>query len=509
MSLYGGQILGRERSCRGDRTFQGVDPTSGAALPGTFHDADGSEIERALELASAAHPAFEALGRERRAVFLDDVAARIEGLGDALFERTQAETALPRARLESERGRTTGQLERFAALVREGAFLDVRVDPGDPARTPLPKPDLRAMQRAIGPVVVFGASNFPLAFSVAGGDTAAALAAGCPVVVKAHPNHPGASELVGEAVAAAAEAAGLPDGVFSMVQGSAHEVGAALVRHAATRAVAFTGSFAGGKALFDLAAARPEPIPVFAEMGSQNPLFVLPRKLAAAAPELARGLAASMTLGVGQFCTRPGLVFLPEGADGERFLETLTAALGEVAEGTLLHAGIARGYRRALDAQASVRGVETLVRGEAAPDSCAARAAVLATSAECFLEDGALHAEVFGPATLVVRYRDLEQLETLARALGGQLTATLHAEARELADARELIAILEQKAGRLLFGGFPTGVEVSPAMVHGGPWPATTDARHTSVGTTAIRRFLRPVCYQNWPGELLPLELRS
>lgn len=508
MKLHGGQRLGRALSAWGASTFRGVDPTSGAALPGEFHDASEAEIERALDLAAAAHPAFEAAGRERRAQFLDDIAARIEALGDALLERTSAETGLPRARLESERGRTTSQLRRFAALVRTGEFLDVRIDPGDPARKPAAKPELRSMQRALGPVVVFGAGNFPLAFSTAGGDTASALAAGCPVVVKAHPNHPGAAELVGEAVAAAVEAAGLPEGTFGFVQGREHRVGASLVRHPATRAVAFTGSFAGGKALFDLAAARPEPIPVFAEMGSQNPLFVLPARLALAGEAIARGLAASMTLGVGQFCTRPGLVFLPRGEDGQRFLETLLASLGEVAEGTLLHAGIRDGFQRALESQSAVRGVETLLRGETPTDACRARAAVLATDAGHFLREGALHEEVFGPATLVVRYDGARELAGLARSLRGQLTATLHAEPADLDAHPELVAILEQKAGRLVFNGFPTGVEVSPAMVHGGPWPATTDARHTSVGTASIRRFLRPVCYQDWPSAHLPADLR-
>lgn len=499
MKLHGGQRLGAARSAEGSETFRAVDPARSAPLEGVFHDATEAEIERALALATAAHPAFELAGRERRAAFLEDAAARIEGLGDELLERTQLETALPRARLESERARTTGQLRRFAQVVRAGEFLDVRVDPGDPERRPVPKPELRSMQRAIGPVVVFGASNFPLAFSTAGGDTAAALAAGCPVVVKAHPNHPGAAELVGEALAAAVAAAGLPEGTFGFVQGREHRVGASLVRHPATRAVAFTGSFAGGKALFDLAVARPEPIPVFAEMGSQNPLFVLPARLAAAGEAIARGLAASMTLGVGQFCTRPGLVFLPRGESGQRFIESLLSALGEVPEGTLLHAGIRDGFRRALDNQARVRGVETLLRGETPNDACRARAAVLAVEAAHFLREGALHEEVFGPATLIVRYDGARELAGLARSLRGQLTATVHAEPADLEAHAELVTILEQKAGRLVLNGFPTGVEVSPAMVHGGPWPATTDARHTSVGTTSIRRFLRPVCYQDWP----------
>jgi alpha-ketoglutaric semialdehyde dehydrogenase len=508
VSFHGGQRLGAGCSAEGRDTFRGVDPATGTALEGEFRDATDGEIARALELAAAAHPAFELAGRERRAALLEDIAARIEGLGDALLERTGAETALPRARLESERARTTGQLRLFAQVVRAGEFLEPRLDRGDPARRPAPKPELRSLQRALGPVVVFGASNFPLAFSTAGGDTASALAAGCPVVVKAHPNHPGAAELVGEAVAAAVAAAALPEGTFGYVQGRSRRVGAGLVRHPAARAVAFTGSFAGGKALFDLAAARPEPIPVFAEMGSQNPLFVLPARLAAAGEAIARGLAASITLGVGQFCTRPGLVFLPRGEAGQRFVEVLLAALGEVLEGTLLHAGIRDGFRRALDAQANARGVETLLRGETPTDACRARAAVLAADAAHFLREGALHEEVFGPATLIVRYDGARELHGLARSLRGQLTATLHAEPADLDAHRELVTILEQKAGRLILNGFPTGVEVSPAMVHGGPWPATTDARNTSVGTTSMRRFLRPVCYQDWPADRLPAELR-
>lgn len=509
MSLHGGQRLGAATSREGADAFRGIDPARGTPLEGEFRDATDGEIARALELAAAAHPAFELAGRERRAALLEDIAARIEGLGDVLLERTAAETALPRARLENERARTTGQLRRFAEVVRAGEFLEPRLDPGDPTRKPAPRPELRSVQRALGPVVVFGASNFPLAFSTAGGDTASAFAAGCPVVVKAHPNHPGCAELVGEAVAAAVAAAGLPEGTFSCLQGRATRVGAGLVRHPAARAVAFTGSFAGGKALFDLAAARREPIPVFAEMGSQNPLFVLPARLAAAGESLARGLAASLTLGVGQFCTRPGLVFLPRGEHGQRFVECLLAALGEVPEGTLLHAGIRDGFRRALDAQAGARGVETLLRGETPTDACRARAAVLAVDAAHFLREGVLHEEVFGPAVLIVRYDGARELHGLARSLRGQLTATLHAEPADLDAQGELVTILEQKAGRLILNGFPTGVEVSPAMVHGGPWPATSDARHTSVGSAAMRRFLRPVCYQDWPVERLPAELRG
>jgi NADP-dependent aldehyde dehydrogenase len=508
MELHGRHLIGAGTSKDGGEAFTAVDPRTGGPLATTFHDATPTEVDAALRLARDAHPAFEQAGREARAAFLEAVASGIEALGEGLLHRAAAETGLPLPRLEGERGRTCAQLRMFARVVRDGGYLDLRIDRADKERKPLPKPDLRSMRRALGPVVVFGASNFPLAFSVAGGDTASALAAGCPVVVKAHPNHPGTSEMVGRAVADAVRVAEMPEGTFSLVQGRGHAVGAELVQHPATRAVGFTGSFRGGRALFDLAAQRAEPIPVFAEMGSTNPLFLLPDRLRGTAIDLANGLAASVTLGVGQFCTNPGLAVAIQGSGVDDFLATLADALQEQDAATMLHQGICSAYEARLDELAAIDGVEVVYRG-AAEGPCGARPALLTVPAAKFLEHPSLHEEVFGPSTIVVLCDDAAQMLALAEGLQGQLTATLHASEADLALAGQLLPILEQKAGRVLFGGFPTGVEVCDAMVHGGPYPATSDSRSTSVGTAAIGRFVRPVAWQNMPQDLLPFELRD
>lgn len=509
MELRGHQLIGFSTSHAATATFAAIDPATGAELHGAFHEATAGEIDRALSLAAAAHPAFEQAGREARARLLEVIAANIEALGDGLLERAAAETGLAvQPRLVSERGRTCGQLRLFATVVRDGSFLDARIDRALPTRAPMPRPDLRSMRRALGPVVVFGASNFPLAFSVAGGDTASALAAGCPVVCKAHPNHPGTAELVGRAIVAAVRSCGLPEGVFSLLHGASHATGHALVVHPATRAVGFTGSFRGGRALFDAAARRAEPIPVFAEMGSTNPQFLLPLRLAQAGEALATGLIGSVTLGVGQFCTNPGLVFVPDGGAGEAFTRRVADGLRAVGEGTLLHAGIRAAYDARLDEIARLADVTMAVRGEAS-GGCGARPALIIVDAASFRRAATLAEEVFGPSTLIVRCRDVAEMVKLARDLPGQLTATIHATTDELTEAGALRQVLEQKVGRLLFGGFPTGVEVCHAMVHGGPYPATTDSRSTSVGSAAIDRFTRPVCWQSFPQEALPEELRD
>ncbi len=508
MDLQGTQLLGSGTSRAGTDTFTAIDPREAAPLEGSFHEAIPAEVDRAFALAAAAHPAFELAGREARARFLETIAERIEALGDGLLQRASAETGLPLPRLTGERGRTCGQLRMFAKVVREGAYLDVRIERADPDRQPLPKPDVRSMRHALGPVAVFGASNFPLAFSVAGGDTASALAAGCPVVVKAHPNHPGTSELVGRAIVAAVRDCGLPEGVFSLLQGRGHEVGLEMVRHPLCRAVGFTGSLAGGRALFDAAAARPVPIPVFAEMGSTNPMFLLPQKLAAEGAALAEGLAGSVTLGVGQFCTNPGLVFAVRDAGAETFVTKLAEHLGGAAEAPMLHAGIRSAYERRLDELAAVPGVEVRVR-DGAVGPCGAKAALLVTDARNWTGQETLREEVFGPATVVVLCDDLAELAVVAGALPGQLTATVTGTEAEVAQVPGLLATLADRAGRVLFGGFPTGVDVSSAMVHGGPYPATTDSRSTSVGTAAIERFTRPVAWQSFPQALLPEDLRD
>ncbi|WP_071796538.1 aldehyde dehydrogenase (NADP(+)) [Natronohydrobacter thiooxidans] len=455
----------------------------------------------------AAEEAFESFGwstRETRARLLEGIAGAIEGRAADLTEIAMQESGLPEARLVGERGRTTGQLRYFAALIRGGDYLDLRHDAALPDRQPLPRPELRMMQRPIGPVAVFGASNFPLAFSVAGGDTASALAAACPVVVKGHPAHPGTSEIVAEAIAEALRAAGLPGGCFSLIHGDSVEVGTTLVQHPLIRAVGFTGSLRGGRALFDLCAARAEPIPFFGELGSVNPVFVLHEALRARGQTLGEGWAASLTMGAGQFCTNPGVLVLPAGAEGaDSFVTAAVTALEGAAPQTMLTDGIAEAFR------AGAAGLEALgavlLRNESRARSAAP--VLLRVTAEQFLRERALQHEVFGPLGVIVEVAGDAELLALARGLEGQLTATLQMDAGDMPLARRLLPVLERKVGRVLANGWPTGVEVADAMVHGGPYPASTNFGATSVGGMAIRRFLRPVCYQNLPMALLPEEL--
>jgi NADP-dependent aldehyde dehydrogenase len=456
--------------------------------------------------ATAAFATYKTSPGDIRAGFLRAIATAIEALGDELLHTASAESHLPLPRLTGERGRTVGQLRQFADLVADGYWAEATIDTALPDRQPLPRPDLRRLLLPIGPVVVFGASNFPLAFSTAGGDTAAALAAGCPVVYKAHPGHPRTSALVARAIAQAAAQCGLPTGVFQHVAGG-QDVGAELVQHPAARAVAFTGSFGGGKVLFDLAARRAVPIPVYAEMGSVNPIVMLPERLAAEPATLARQAAQSVLLGVGQFCTNPGLLFVPENEATATFITELEAALQAAAPAAMLNAGLASNYYHNLAEVVHHPGVQTLV--QPAPHELQGGPGLARTTAAEWLRDAALQQEVFGPFTLVVTYQDAAELQAAAEALHGQLTCTLWGTAAELAHAAPLAEALREKCGRLLFGGVPTGVEVSPAMTHGGPFPATTDARSTSVGTYAIKRFARPVTFQDAPAALLPPALRD
>ncbi|MBK9383255.1 MAG: aldehyde dehydrogenase (NADP(+)) [Planctomycetes bacterium] len=489
--------------------FRAYDPAQERELEPLFRDASDAQVERAVRAAAQAFPAFRATSAEQRAALLERVASGVEALGAALLERAHAETALPLARLESERGRTCGQLRMFAKLIRTGAHLGVVRDPADPERKPLPKPDLRRRKIPLGPVAVFGASNFPLAFSAVGGDTAAALAAGCAVIVKAHPAHPGTSELVARVLAEALHELGLPAQAATFVQGASNEVGAALVRHPLLRAVAFTGSLRGGRALFDLACARPHPIPVYAEMGSTNPTVFLESALMPRAEAIARDLAGSVTLGCGQFCTNPGLLFAIAGASTERFAQALAAALEALPNGTMLTRGIAQSYREGLARWSKLAGVRRATAERAAESACRAVPALFRCEVATFAREPALQEELFGPATLLVTARDRAELLQALALLPGQLTAGIHGEASELRAWPELLATLEDKAGRLVWNGYPTGVEVSPAMLHGGPYPATTDSRVSSVGPSSIERFLRPVAYQSFPSELLPEELRG
>lgn len=509
MQLHGENLLGGVRSKLGPQTLAAIDPMIGSELGPRFHEATAAEVDRAMELAGTAFADYSETGPGERARFLRGIASQLEMVGDALVERASAETGLGSHRLVSELARTTGQLRMFADLIEEGSWVDARIDSGGTAGEA--KPDLRRMLVALGPVVVFGASNFPFAFSVAGGDTASALAAGCPVVVKAHPAHPGTSELSGRAVLAAAEAARMPQGVFSLVQGAGHEVGGRLVEHPHTKAVGFTGSLRAGRALFDLAAARPEPIPVYAEMGSSNPVFLLPHAVNERTDAIAMGLTQSMTLGVGQFCTQPGLV-VGLGDDGfDRLLEKTSVLVSQVAPGTMLYPGICTAFHEGVERLGQTSGVKLIASAERAADAARneAGARLFATDGDTLLAAPHLAMELFGPSTLFVRAGSTEELEAIAASLTGHLTATLHGNDEELQRHHRLVAILKNKVGRLIFNGYPTGVAVNSSMQHGGPYPATTDSRTTSVGTAAIQRFVRPVAYQDFPQGALPSELRN
>ena len=508
MKLHGKSLIAGRLGEPGGATFRAHDPATGTPLEPIFHEAHPAEVNRAVDAAADAFTEYRRLTPEVRARFLDSIADEIEALGDALIERTTLETGLPAARIVGERGRTCAQLRLFAATVREGSWVDARIDTALPERTPVPRPDIRRMLKPIGPVVVFGASNFPLAFSTAGGDTASAFAAGCPVVVKAHPAHPGTGELVAGAIARAAAACGLPPGVFSFVHGGP-ETGAALVRHPATAAVGFTGSHAAGRALFDIASSRPDPIPVFAEMSSVNPVLVLPGALKERGGAIAQGLFGSFTLGVGQFCTKPGLVFVVRGAEADAFVEELARIVRDAAPGTMLTAGIRDAFERGRAQMVGTEGVKVIAAAEAPAELGSAVPSIAWTDAANFLARPSLANEVFGPFALVVGCADTAEMLRCIYSLPGQLTATLHASDTDLATANELIEAAERRAGRVILNGFPTGVEVCPAMNHGGPYPATTDVRFTSVGTAAILRFARPVCYQNFSDDLLPAELKD
>ncbi len=463
-------------------------------------------VDQACAAAEAAFPALAATSRETRARFLDAIADEIEARGDAITEIGTQETGLPAARLQGERGRTTGQLRLFASHIRAGDYLDRRHDAALPDRQPLPRPDLRMVQRPIGPVAVFGASNFPLAFSVAGGDTASALAAGCPVVVKGHSAHPGTGEIVAQAIEAAIKSCNLPAGVFSLVQGGKRDVGEALVQHPAIRAVGFTGSLGGGRALFNLCAQRPDPIPFFGELGSVNPMFLLPAALSARGEALAKGWAASLTMGAGQFCTNPGIAVLIDGPDADAFATTAKAALDPTPAQTMLTDGMAEAYRTGRDRMATATGVRSLLT--TACDGRQATPNLFEVSGTDWLADHMLAEEVFGPLGLIIRVQDAAEMQAIANSLQGQLTCTLHLDDGDTTLGQALLPILERKAGRILANGFPTGVEVADSMVHGGPYPASTNFGATSVGTMSIRRWLRPVCYQNLPDALLPEDLR-
>jgi NADP-dependent aldehyde dehydrogenase len=510
MGLTGEMLIGASAVRGSEGAMRAFDPVQNKDIEPAFGLGGKAEVDRACELARLAFDAYRNAPLENRALFLEAIAQNILDLGDALIDRAHLETALPIARLQGERGRTVGQLRLFAQVVRDGHFLRAAIDPAQPDRKPMARVDLRLAKIPLGPVAVFGASNFPLAFSVAGGDTAAALAAGAPVVVKAHNAHLGTSELVGRAIQKAVADAGLPEGVFSMVIGAGNDIGAALVAHPAIKAVGFTGSRQGGLALVKAAAARREPIPVYAEMSSINPVFLFPAATAARGDAIGRGFADSLTMGSGQFCTNPGLVIGVAGAQLDAFIASATEALKLKPSTAMLTPGIFEAYQRGVAQLDGAAGVQKVAEGVAAGTQCnAARPALYVTDARNFLATDRLEQEVFGPSSLVVKVKDFDELLQVAEHIEGQLTVTLQIDEADHDQARRLLPTLERKAGRILVNGFPTGVEVSHAMVHGGPFPSTSNAAFTSVGSTSIDRFLRPVSYQDMPADLLPLSLRD
>ena len=465
-------------------------------------------IDLVMQRASEAYKGYQKVSPENKALFLETIADNIESLGDELIKQASEETNLPAPRLTGERGRTTMQLRMFAQMLREGSWVEASIDTAIPDKTP-PRPDLRKMLIPLGPVVVFGASNFPFAYSTAGGDTASALAAGCTVVVKAHPAHLQTSVMVDGAIQKAIQTCGIPAFTFQHITDTSFESGKALVQHPATGAVGFTGSFTGGKALYDYAAARRNPIPVFSEMGSINPVIFLPDTLKINAETLAKQYVASITLGMGQFCTNPGLLIAIEDEGLDQFLQNLSKEIESVAPAKMLHAGIHKAYGEKMQAALQEKGVKLLSQSITTPGSLEALPSIATVDGNTFLQNPLLHEEVFGPYSLLVKCKDLEELKAVWRSLAGQLTTTLMGTDKDFIEHSSLLDIAPSIAGRIAFNGVPTGVEVCPSMVHGGPFPACTDSRFTAVGINAVKRWVRPVCYQNCPAYLLPDALKD
>lgn len=509
MKPDGGSLIGFGSSGLGGASFKAFDPAHNVPLEPSFLSAVSEDVDRAVQLAAAAAPVWAKLSGARRHLFLTSIAEKLEARSAELVARAMQETGLPEARLKGEVARTAGQLRLYGEAAQRGDWLDVRIETALLDRKPLPKPDHRSMLRPLGPVVVFGSSNFPFAYSVAGGDTASAFAAGCPVIVKAHPAHPGTSEMVGRLIVHAVRECGLPEGSFSLLFDAGFEVGQALVNHPSVKAVGFTGSVKGGRALTDLAAARPEPIPVYAEMGSVNPVFILPGAIAERPAGLVEGLYASSMVGVGQFCTNPGLIVLQRSPGAERFVKDLAARLATTLESVMLTPGIRKNFVANTTARAHQPGVKVLAQSNAT-SMCSAAPVWFETGAQEFLGNHALSEEIFGPSSLVVWCQDAAEMLRVAQELEGSLTATVQVAADEAKEQELLVDILAAKAGRLIFNGYPTGLEVSPAIVHGGPYPSTSDGgRSTSVGTRALNRWARLICYQSFADDLLPPELQN
>jgi alpha-ketoglutaric semialdehyde dehydrogenase len=510
MTIAGNMIIGSELVQGSKKAIYGINPATGENLEPAYLGGSAQEVERACALADQAFDTYRETDLEARAKFLEQIAANLAANGPAIVERAGLESGLPKARLEGELGRTMNQLKLFAEEVRAGRWLGAKIDTAMPERTPLPRSDLRLRHIPLGPVAVFGASNFPLAFSVAGGDTASALAAGCPVVVKGHSAHPGTSELVGKAIAAAVKSCNMPEGTFSLLFGSGADIGSALVADSRIKAVGFTGSRSGGVALMKIAAARPEPIPVYAEMSSINPVYLLPEALKNRADTIATGFVNSMLMGSGQFCTNPGLLIVKEAPELGAFITKVMDLIRVANPTTMLTPGIHQAFEEGVKKLQGNANIELLAQalGTSGPNQCRAR--LFATTAQAFLKDHALRDEVFGSSSLIIRCKTDEEVLEITNSLEGQLTATVLMDPSDNASfVKNLLSVLERKVGRILFNGYPTGVEVCHAMVHGGPFPATSDSRTTSVGTEAIWRFLRPICYQDFPSNLLPQALQD
>lgn len=510
IEITGSNFIAGEQSTTATAFFEHYNPRTREPNPQRFPNATAAEIDRAVQAAQAAYQQSRTYSAEQLAVFLERIAQEIEALGDDLITTADAETALGFPRLTGERGRTTGQLRAFAALLREGSYVEAIIDTAQPDRQPAPRPDMRRMLFPLGPVAVFAASNFPFAFSVAGGDTASAFAAGCPVILKAHPGHPATSELVAHAIYKAIDALNLPRGMFSMLHGTEARVGQEIVQHPGVAAVGFTGSLRAGRAIFDTAAARPTPIPVYAEMGSVNPVVIMPQAIAERSENLAEGLVNSITLGSGQFCTNPGLIFVIDSEATQQFIRTVADKMQAKAPGILLNGQIEQGLARAVDSTRQHQAITLLTGGEAVSDGgyCYSNT-VMQTDSAAFRADHTFQTEHFGPVTLFVVCESMGDLAAALNTLEGNLTATIHAQDSEISEAGTLYSTLREKVGRLIWNGFPTGVEVVYSQQHGGPYPATSAPATTSVGMTAIKRFMRPVAFQNMPQALLPEALQD
>ena len=507
--ITGKNYIGKTLSAKGSKTYKTFNPEKNQENKTVFTEATSEEIEEAVSLAAKAFEEYKLISGSKKAEFLNAIADEILALDDLLIETYCAESGLPEGRAKGERGRTVGQLRSFANLVADGSWVEATIDTAQPNREPQPKPDLRKLNIPIGPVVVFGASNFPLAYSTAGGDTAAALAAGCPVIVKSHPMHSGTGDLVASAIIKAAEKTGMPNGVFSNLNSSGIEVGEQLVKHPKVKAVGFTGSIKGGRALFDLASKRDEPIPVFAEMGSINPVILLPKALENRNEELAKTYASSITLGTGQFCTNPGLILGIKSDGLSGFINHLSDEIIKINPSCMLHPNIKKGYETNKEKVVSQGNVEVKASYESSVQENYAQQAVVTVDGKSFLENSTLHLEVFGPFSMVVNCENEAELENIISNLEGQLTGTIIADDNEAQAHPNIINALQNRVGRIIFNGVPTGVEVCESMTHGGPYPASTDSRFTAVGIGSIKRWVRPFSYQDWPNHLLPLELQN